>query len=95
MYLDSSDYEFMHDGDGEQIVGIVFPNVQVEGPGDVMKVRRTPSWPRGWANFSVLSLYSHKNAWPTCIFWPNLTPFSLMQCCELSEVSKFSKGLLL
>ena len=22
-----------------------------------------PSWPRSWANFSPLSLYSHRNAW--------------------------------
>jgi hypothetical protein len=27
------------------------------------KVRKTPSWPRSWANFSLLSLYSHRNAW--------------------------------
>jgi hypothetical protein len=26
-------------------------------------VRKTPSWPRSWANFSLLSLYSHWNAW--------------------------------
>jgi hypothetical protein len=25
-------------------------------------VRKTPSWPRSWANFSLLSLYSHRNA---------------------------------
>ena len=23
----------------------------------------TPSWPRSWANFSLLQLYSHRNAW--------------------------------
>ena len=22
-----------------------------------------PGWPRSWANFSLLSLYSHRNAW--------------------------------
>jgi hypothetical protein len=27
------------------------------------QVRKTPSWPRSWANFSVLWLYSHPNAW--------------------------------
>jgi hypothetical protein len=27
------------------------------------KVRKMPSWPRSWANFSLLSLYSHRNAW--------------------------------
>ena len=26
-------------------------------------MRKTPSWPRSWANFSLLSLYSHRNAW--------------------------------
>jgi hypothetical protein len=29
-------------------------------------VRKTPSWPRSWANFCLLSLYSaysHRNAW--------------------------------
>jgi hypothetical protein len=27
------------------------------------QVRKTPSWPRSWANCSLLSLYSHWNAW--------------------------------
>ena len=27
------------------------------------KVRKTPSWPRSWANFSLFQLYSHRNAW--------------------------------
>ena len=27
------------------------------------KVRKTPSWPRSWANFSLLLLYSHRSAW--------------------------------
>jgi hypothetical protein len=27
------------------------------------KVRKTPSWPRSWANFSLLALYSPRNAW--------------------------------
>jgi hypothetical protein len=26
-------------------------------------VRKTPSWPRSWANSSRFSLYSHRNAW--------------------------------
>ena len=29
----------------------------------VEQVRKTPSWPRSWANFSLLWLYSHNNAW--------------------------------
>jgi hypothetical protein len=27
------------------------------------KVRKLTSWPRSWANFSLLQLYSHRNAW--------------------------------
>jgi hypothetical protein len=26
-------------------------------------VRKTPIWPGNWSNFSVLQLYSHRNAW--------------------------------
>jgi hypothetical protein len=29
----------------------------------MLQVRKTPSWPRSWANFSLLPLYSHRNAW--------------------------------
>jgi hypothetical protein len=29
---------------------------------DCREVRKTPSWPRSWANFSLLSLYSRRNA---------------------------------
>jgi hypothetical protein len=31
--------------------------------GDCIKVRKTPSWPRSWANVSLLQLYYHMNAW--------------------------------
>jgi hypothetical protein len=27
------------------------------------QVRTTPSWPRSWANFSILQLYSYWDAW--------------------------------
>jgi hypothetical protein len=30
---------------------------------DATKVRKTPIWPRSWANFSLLYLCSHGNAW--------------------------------
>ena len=30
---------------------------------DATKVRKTPIWPRSWANFSLLYLCSHRNAW--------------------------------
>ena len=26
-------------------------------------VRKTPGWPRSWASFSLLQLYSHRDAW--------------------------------
>jgi hypothetical protein len=41
------------------------------------KVRKTTSWARSWANFSLLQLYSPGMHVLTCIFWANLTPFSL------------------
>jgi hypothetical protein len=31
--------------------------------GNAIKVRKTPSWPRSWANFSLSQLCSHSNAW--------------------------------
>ena len=47
-----------------------------------VQVRKTPSWPRSWANFSLLYLHSPRNAWtnsrgPTRIFWANVTACSL------------------
>jgi len=30
-----------------------------DGYGEVVKVRKTPSWPRSWANVVLLELYSH------------------------------------
>jgi hypothetical protein len=41
------------------------------------QVRKTPSWPRNWANFSLLQLYSHRHGWPNLHLSANLTPFSL------------------
>jgi hypothetical protein len=42
------------------------------------QVRKTPSWPRTWANlrafYSCISTGMHG---PTCIFWANMTAFSL------------------
>jgi hypothetical protein len=32
-------------------------------PRDFPQVRTTPSWPRSWANFSLLWLYSDRNTW--------------------------------
>jgi hypothetical protein len=32
------------------------------------QVRKTPSWPRSWANFSLLWLYSYRNAWTNLHF---------------------------
>ena len=42
------------------------PNLSIHaghGPDALLQVRKTPSWPRSWANFSPLSLYPHRNAW--------------------------------
>ena len=41
------------------------------------KVRKTLSWPRSWANFSLVSCIPAGMRGPTCIFWANLTSFSL------------------
>ena len=42
------------------------------------QVRKMPSWPRSWANFSLfLNCISTGMHGPTCIFWTNLTTFSL------------------
>jgi hypothetical protein len=49
------------------------------------KVRTTSRWPSSWANISRLSLYSDRNAWPTCSFWANRTSFSLKRN-ELREL---------
>jgi hypothetical protein len=40
-------------------------------PGFKCKVRKTPSWPRRWANLTNLTIHG-----PTCIFRTSLTPFS-------------------
>ena len=37
-------------------------------PHDRAVVRETPSWPRSWAKFSPLSLYSHRNARANCSY---------------------------
>ena len=41
------------------------------------QVRKTPSWPRSWANFSLFSCIPTGRHGPTCNFWANLTHFSL------------------
>jgi hypothetical protein len=33
--------------------------IEKQGP----QVRKTPRWPRGWANCSLSSLCAHQNAW--------------------------------
>jgi hypothetical protein len=41
------------------------PNLSIHaghGPDALLQVRKTPSWPRSWANFSPLSLYPRRNA---------------------------------
>jgi hypothetical protein len=46
---------------------------------DLNQVRKTPSWPRTWASFSLFYPYSHRNAWANLHLLANLTPCSL-QC---------------
>ena len=42
------------------------------------QVRKTLSWPRSWADFSLMQLYSHRNAWAVNLhILASLTPFSL------------------
>jgi hypothetical protein len=49
---------------GEEFVSAAGMDGRVEFlPGNALKVRRTPSWPRSWANFSLFCLYSHRNVW--------------------------------
>jgi hypothetical protein len=51
-----------------------------QSPGGTMlrqQVIKPPSWPRSWANFSLLQLYFHRNVWANLHLWGNLTPFSL------------------
>ena len=42
----------------------------------MLALRKTPSWPRSWANCSLVPLYSHMNAWANLHVWANLTSFS-------------------
>jgi hypothetical protein len=44
------------------------------------QVRKTPTWPRSWANFSLYGCIPTGMHGPTCSFWANLTPFSLADC---------------
>ena len=55
--------ELAIDGDGsewEQVGTYVFLVLTFCGAG--AQVKKTPRWPRSWANFSLLQLYSHMNA---------------------------------
>ena len=42
--------------------------------GFFFQVRKTPSWPRSWANSSLNSCIPTGMYGPTCLFWANLTP---------------------
>jgi hypothetical protein len=52
-------------------------------------VRKPPSWPRSWANFSLLWLYSHRSAWANLhiLGEPNnsLTLVARHSCMPLTE----------
>jgi hypothetical protein len=59
--------------------------------GDVSKVRKMPSWPRSWANFSLFaSCATTGMPGPTYIFWANLTPFSFKRLRQIEVYHIFS-----
>ena len=61
--------------------------------GRLAKVRKTPSWPRSWANFTLCSCIPTGIHGPTCIFWANLTPFSLE--AAILEAAPAREGVML
>jgi hypothetical protein len=48
---------------GVGVRALAAPEFRVETELIAAQVRKTPSWLRTLANFSLLSLYSHRNAW--------------------------------
>ena len=50
-----------------------------------LQVRKTPSWPRNCANFSLLQLHSHPNVWANLYLLGQPTPFSLQAAAEVFE----------
>ena len=50
--------------------------------GALTQVRKTPSWTRSWANFSLLQLYSHRNAWANLHVVGNLRTFNTVLALE-------------
>jgi hypothetical protein len=83
--IDAKDAEL----DLSQGVGALLAEVTV---GD--QVRRTPSWPRSWANFSLFQLSSHwtARAGPTCVFRANPTPCSFQVFGSDDSWKCFSTG---
>ena len=54
------------------------------------KVSETPSWPRSWAHlYTFYSCLPTGRRGPTCIFWADLTPFSLKGSLWLHGFFKF------
>jgi beta-glucosidase len=58
---------FVRAGHAETVTLTIDPRhyavLQEQALGPPTKVRKTPSWPRSWANFSNIQLRSHRNAW--------------------------------
>jgi alpha-D-xyloside xylohydrolase len=50
-------------GGGQWVVEQTPTHGEGLGTFPVYQVRKMPSWPRSWANFSLSQLYSHRNAW--------------------------------
>ena len=51
------------------------------GASVLQQVRKALSWPRSWANFSFYNSIPTGMHRTICIFWVNLTPFSLVRRC--------------
>jgi hypothetical protein len=57
-------YHLTVDGcNGPHMAAVDEAEFQASVRGALRQVGETPSWPRSWANFSPLSLYSRRNAW--------------------------------
>jgi hypothetical protein len=44
---------------------------------EAAQVSKRPCRRGSWTNLNLLQPYPHRNSWPACIFWPELTLFEL------------------
>ena len=58
--------------DGHALIEEFLVNYYSEGAaGYIMQVRKTPSWPRSWANFSLLQTVFPREFLAILEFWPS------------------------